>query len=207
MPYQHDVFISYKRDRFADEWLINCFLPIFRFKVQQAIAAETNRKPGSIFFDQTDIAPAQLAFDHEGIEPGQNWRDALTRAIRTSRCAVALWSPLYFQSEWCNIEWRSFYERGKSFNPSKELVIPASIYDGKVFPNDARATQFIDLSEFVVIGTAFKNTELYVQLQKKLDGFAQRVAEVVAQAPAFDNWAVAAPPPAPPPPDIPKPVL
>jgi hypothetical protein len=87
MPYRHDVFLSYRRDSFCDDWFITRFIPVFKYKIRQAIAAETGRLPQSIFFDHTDVSAADWAFaDQEGIEPGENWRAALEDAIRYSRC-------------------------------------------------------------------------------------------------------------------------
>lgn len=91
MPYRHDVFLSYRRDSFRDAWLIMHFIPVFKFTDREAIAAETGRLPQSIFFDRTDVSAAGRAVaGEEGIEPGQTWRTALERAIRYSRCVVAM---------------------------------------------------------------------------------------------------------------------
>ena len=188
MAYIHDVFISYKRDPFKDEWLLEHFMPLFSYFVREEIAAECGRLPERIFFDQTDVSAASRTFDQHGIEPGQQWRDALAQAIKTSRCLVALWSPMYFFSEWCLIEWESFRLRTGGGQP---LVIPMRVHDGESFPKPAKDLQAPDFSDFVIIGPGFKQTKAYPEFQQKLRGFARAVAKGVAQAPAFADFPLA----------------
>ncbi len=184
MPYVHDVFISYKRDPIQDEWLATHFIPLFLHSVRQAVAAECRRAPGGIFFDQTELSSEARRFDQGGIEPGQVWRDALANAIQVSRCMVALWSPLYFYSEWCLIEWHSFRER--SVATGRPVVVPISVHDGEAFPLDAQAIQGPDFSDYVIIGAGFKETKLYPEFQRAIRTFATAVARCVRQAPEFD---------------------
>src|SRR5271165_7140485 len=114
MPYQYDIFISYHRQKFQDEWLIEHFLDRFEFLVTEEIAGLCGRPSSGIFFDQREVNPAiRTGTFRSGrrIEPGDNWRKELETAIKTSRCLVGLWSPMYFLSRWCRTEWRSFEKR------------------------------------------------------------------------------------------------
>lgn len=185
----HDVFISYKRDPWQDPWLVDEFMPAFSSLVRNEIAAACQRKPQSIFFDRAALAPHHLVFDQKGIDPGQQWQDALREAIRTSRCVVTLWQPMYFYSDWCLIEWRSFHERQKS--TQRVLVLPLSVHDGESFPNEARGLQAQNFSDYVLIGAAFRETRLYVEFQQRLKQFAQKVALAVRDAPPFDDFPIA----------------
>ena len=188
--YVHDVFISYKRDPYQDAWLMDEFMPAFSSLVRNEIAAACNRKPQSIFFDRAELSPTSMSFDQSGIDPGQEWQNALREAIRTSRCVVTLWQPMYFYSDWCQVEWRSFHERAKK--TQRRLVVPISVHDGEAFPADAKGLQASSFSDYVIIGAAFRETKLYVEFQQRLKVFAQKVAQAVRDAPAFADWSIVA---------------
>jgi hypothetical protein len=203
--YTYDVFISYKRDPVQDEWLHDHFVPLFASAVRQEIAAACNREPEKIFFDQVELTKEKRVFDLNGIDPGQQWRDALQLALKTSRCLVALWSPLYFFSGWCKAEWETFKKRSPQV--SRDLVVGISVYDGNNFPPDAQAIQLMDFADFNIIGAGYKTTPLYVTFQQEVKKLALHVAQVVSKAPDFDdNWPVVdvTPPTNPPAPDIPQ---
>jgi len=187
--YEYDVFISYRRDQFRDAWLNESFIPLFTQLLQEDIAEVCQRITRGIFFDQTALP------DHKrqlrGLEPGDDWQEALRAAIKSSRCVVCLWSPLYFFSEWCQLEWTSFRQRGLSTQHT--LVVPMSVHDGNSFPPGAKAMQAPDFSDYVVVGEGFRKTEAYVQFQKNLKQFSQKVAKCVNNAPAFADFPMAAP--------------
>lgn len=195
MPYTHDIFISYKRDQFKDSWLNESFVPMFMYYVHEQIAATCGRPTQGIFFDQTAVSNDQRRLDAKGLEPGDDWRNALRRAIKTSRCVVCLWSPLYFYSEWCKVEWSSFHQR--ALNTGRRLVVPMSVHDGLSFPDAAQALQAPDFSSFVRIGDGFKKTEAYQVFQERMQAFAITVAECVHNAPEFDDFPLAEAGPAP----------
>lgn len=186
MPYTYDIFLSYRRSQLRSEWLTEHFIPLFWDIVREEITAETHRTPSGFFFDQTDLSEEMRKFDLHGIEPGENWRNKLKEAITASRCMIALWSPLYFHSEWCLIEWKSFLERGRA--KQKDLLVPISVHDGDSFPSDARDSQYMKFVEFVFIGDGYKKTELYVKFQQELRNLARRVAKVISTAPEWEAW-------------------
>jgi hypothetical protein len=43
MTYVNDVFISYKRDPFENEWLVEHFMPMFLYFVREEITAACGR--------------------------------------------------------------------------------------------------------------------------------------------------------------------
>jgi hypothetical protein len=186
--YQHDVFISYRRDPVDDQWLKQHFVPLFASAVRQAITAECQRLPAGIFFDQSLPDGETRVFQLSGVDPGERWREVLRNAIRASRAAILLWSPLYFYSEWCNIEWMSFETRSRKFQ--RNLLVPVSVHDGESFPAKAREAQIEDLSDFVNIGEGFTRTALYVDFQQRLRALARKVALVVKNSPPFSEWPV-----------------
>lgn len=202
MAYMYDVFISYKRDPVHDGWLEQHFVPLFTSWVRQEIAAKCGRPPAKIFFDQTEVSPQFLKFEQTGvlgIEPGQEWQQALSNAIKTSRCMLGLWSPLYFYSNWCLVEWESFNLRAQA------LVKPISIHDGESFPVHARAIQGIpDFAPYVNIGGGYRETPRYVEFQDQIRNLARTVALAVRDAPSFAEFPIFQPPAPKVGPDIPQ---
>jgi hypothetical protein len=202
--YQYDIFLSYKREPVQDEWLRDHFVRLFASAVRNEIAAVCKRQPQKIFFDQTDLMDETRVFDLNGIDPGQEWRDALKVALKTSRCLVALWSPLYFFSDWCTAEWQTFRNRGD--HVGRKLVVGISVHDGEGFPAAAQAIQYMNFQDFTIVGEGFKTSLLYVTFQQQIKKLASYVAKTVSDAPNFDDWPVVdvTPPTNPPTPDIPQ---
>jgi TIR domain len=199
MVYSHDVFISYRREQFQNAWMIEHFLPRLRAHLANEIAAECNSQLGSIFFDQTGVdAKIQTGLaGANGIEPGENWKNALRSAIRLSKCMIGLWSPTYFMSPWCNIEWRSFEaRRPKAKVP---IVIPISVFNAKRLPPEAQEYQVIEMDDYVIDGPSLRESRIFVDFNKALKLVAANVAQAVCHAPAFEDWKVIEPPPNEPP--------
>jgi hypothetical protein len=147
MAYQYDAFFSYKRDRESDDWHERV-----KNKLTFWLKQELQRQDVKIFFDT------------EEIRTGMRWSQKLSDALRRSKCLVCIWSPLYFQSRWCVSEWMSFVERSNLVN--NELIIPASYFDGENFPQAAKATQFLDFSEFASTMPRFWDTESAVRFEE-----------------------------------------
>ncbi len=193
MEYEHDIFLSYKRDRVQEEWIRDHFLPLLESDVSNEIAGRCGRPAMSIFFDKAGATAGTEETIVRGLEPGAKWEPALQEAIRKSRCMIGLWSPNYFFSGWCLMEWKSFAEREQ--RTSATLVLPVSVYDGNNFPEDARAVQAFDISEFVNIGDGFKKSEAYVRFQAQVRLLASRAGGLVQAAPAFAEFPIVTSPP------------
>ena len=214
MPdYEYDVFISYERDSLTTGWITEHFLPLFRTWLRQEISAICARPALPIFFDtsQTDPEfPQDLKLKVAGIPPGSDWDKSLRDAIRVSRCMVGIWNPPYFDSHWCNIEWKSFDQRSQATGSS--VLIPTRFHDGNSFPQRATQIQSIDFSPYALFGAALVQSRRYVQFQQAVQLLARQVATAVKGAPPFAPWPVAdeimpPPPPTPPPPHVPFPRL
>ena len=167
------------------------------------IADVCGRPSLPIFFDssQTDPTfPTDLKQKLEGIKPGANWDDALRKAIRVSRCMVGIWNPPYFFSDWCNLEWQSFDRRADK--TGCDVLLAASVHDGKSFPTKAAARQRLDFSPYVLFGPALINSKKYEDFQVAVKLLAHYVALSVQSAPPFESWPLAedVPEPTPPPP-------
>lgn len=169
MAYQYDVFFSYKRDRESDDWHEKV-----KNKLEHWLKHELQRQNVRIFFDTEEITT------------GMRWRAKLADALKRSRCIACIWSPLYFQSKWCVSEWMTFVRREELVK--RELVMPASYFDGDTFPPSATAKQFIDFSEFASTMPKFWETADAVEFESnKLKPFAHALAVAIVNAPNYDD--------------------
>jgi hypothetical protein len=189
MDYTYDVFISYRRQRNKSEWLIEHFLPLFEEYLSDSIILTCGRRPRKLFFDQTDVNPNLRQFEQRlgGIDVGANWRLALRNAIKLSCCMLGVWSPGYFLSEWCCVEWNSFARRQQL---DTRVIVPISVHDGQSFPQAARDMNYLDLSSYMIVGEGFRKSEKYVTFQETLKNLADSVAHAVKSAPTFADWPV-----------------
>jgi hypothetical protein len=177
MPYENDVFLSYLTEKPCGTWVHEHFLPYFRHQLGNAL----NRR-------------AEIFVDREGIHSGQNWPNRLKQALATSRCLVGIWSPLYFQSEWCRNECAIMRHRemklglGTTARPDG-LLVGVRVNDGIYFPEYARDTHRADFEQFFVDGPGFSRSELHVDFQLAVPSFAEDVARVVRLAPDWSpEW-------------------
>ena len=169
MAYQFDAFFSYKRDPESDDW---------HERVKEKLTFWLKQQLG-----RQDV---RMFFDREDIRTGARWHARLTEALKTSRCIVCFWSPLYFRSKWCLSEWKTFEERGKQVR--RDLVLPASYFDGETFPRDALALQFRDFSKYASTMPRFWDTESAVRFEELcLRPFAQDLAAAIRRAPAYNE--------------------
>jgi TIR domain len=169
MAYQYDAFFSYKRDRESDSWHERV-----KDKLTFWLKHELGRQDVRIYFDTSEI------------RGGMQWSEELRTALRRSKCLVCFWSPLYFQSKWCVSEWLSFAERSRKLN--RQLILPASYFDGENFPSRAREIQFLDFSEFASTLPRFWDTEAAVRFEdQRIRPFARDLAALIRQAPPFDD--------------------
>jgi hypothetical protein len=169
IEYQFDAFFSYKRDRESDDW---------HEHVKSTLAFWLRQE-----LEKQDV---RIFFDREDIRTGMRWRKKLADALKGSRCIVCVWSPLYFQSQWCVSEWMTFVERERLVN--RELVMPAAYFDGETFPDAAKARQFLDFSEFASTMPRFWQTESAVRFEEeKLRPFARDLAELIRSAPPYND--------------------
>lgn len=124
------------------------------------------------------------------IHVGQKWPIRLKEALAHSRCLVGIWSPLYFQSEWCRAECAIMLHResqlgfGKITN-SDGLVVGIKVNDGDHFPQYARHIQYADFESYFVDGPGFTTTALHVEFQKAIVPLSTQIARIVSIAPVW----------------------
>lgn len=175
--YQYDVFLSYLHEKPCGTWVIEHFLPYFQHQLGNAL----NRK-ASVFFDRT------------GIHSGQKWPEGLKQALAHSRCLVGIWTPLYFQSQWCLSECAVMRHReselgfGTTQN-SGGLIVGVKVNDGIHFPEFARNSQYACFDDFFCDGPGFTQHPLHVDFQKAIVPLTVDVALIVGNAPPWSpDW-------------------
>ncbi|MBK7439720.1 MAG: toll/interleukin-1 receptor domain-containing protein [Saprospiraceae bacterium] len=173
--YEYEVFLSYKRGKIREEWLHEIFKPLFEMQLEESLGHRCN-----IFIDQKTIPP------------GVDWPDYLSEALSKSKCLVAILSPSYFGSQWCMKEFNAMHYRQTELRKKKILakeysVIVPFVKQGPmdVFPDFVDRIQLLDYSMFNKIGEAFKKSELYLEMQGKIERDAQQTAQMIKNAPAW----------------------
>lgn len=191
--YQYDVFISYRRRPFIQDWVRNHFHPLL-----EQWLPEHHHSSTKIFVD-------------DGIETGDSWPDALRQAIAVSRCLVAVWSPGYFRSPWCLAELHTMLAREsvlgfrKPGNP-KGLVYPVLLSDGEHFPANVKAIQRADFRDYNTPHQVFRETIEYVKFDKAIQALSRELSGMISRAPQWQSgWPVMTPPaPLQTPPELPR---
>lgn len=178
MGYDYDVFLSYLHEKPSGTWVMEHFLPYFQHQLGNALG-----RRAALFIDRT------------GIHLGQKWPARLKQALARSCCLVGIWSPLYFQSEWCLCECAVMRHREEKLGfgtreNTEGLIVGVRVNDGDHFPPYAKESQSGDMRQFFYDGNGFTQSPLYVDFQKRVNEFATEVARVVNNAPAWsEEWA------------------
>jgi hypothetical protein len=175
LEYEHDLYFSYPRSELVTNWVVEQLLPL----MQEYLELELGRK-ADVFLDQAVIAT------------GQDWANAQRRALLHSRLLLAIWSPAYFASRWCFAEFTTFLERSNLVR--QNLIIPLAIHGGQSFPTEAKAFQWANFQEFMIIGKAFKQTPRYVDFQVAVRALCQDITRLLENVPPFNpDWPIAEP--------------
>lgn len=175
MPYQFDVFISYKRGRINDQWLTEIFLPFF----ESYLDDELPHRP-KIFLDKT------------GLTPGVDFNNELFQNLICSKCLVAICSPPYFRrSEWCIKEFltmkymQEYYKLGVHTVP-RTLIWPVIYREIQPLPDIIKNINFLDYSEFNVVGEAFFKSEKSLKFQEKLQEDISTISDIILNVPPLN---------------------
>lgn len=173
MDYLHDVFLSYKRHSLTLEW--------------------TRRVHQQLRFWLTEELGRDAGFfiDEDSIETGERWPERLREGLLRSRCMVSIWSPSYFNSDWCMSEWRSFRAREDRLGlKSHGLIAPVRFGDGEFFPEEAQKVQWIDVAPYTSLLPAFWESSRALELEDRVKELARDVAKIVRKAPPFEDWPI-----------------
>jgi hypothetical protein len=168
MPYQYDVFFSYRRDPENNDWHKRV-----KDKLIHHLKFELNSEEVVAFFDT------------EEIKSGERWRKKIQLALQSSKCIVCIWSPRYFNSKWCVSEWLTFERRSETCGV--DLICPARYHDGQHYPGTARDRQSPDFSGYTSTLPRFWDTERAVEFERNyLMPFARDLAGIITAAPQFN---------------------
>jgi hypothetical protein len=171
--YGYEVFLSYRRWPLHLRWLDRYFVPLFEGYLGQYVVDKcTDRHPDRMLFR-----------DVEDVKFGMRIPARVEHGIRHARCLVALLSPEYFRSQWCVVEWDSFKTRGQ--NEGRELVVPAIVHDGETVRTAISDTMSVNFHDDFTDGESFKRSRKYMPFEKKVRSLAERVAEIVKNAPEW----------------------
>jgi hypothetical protein len=162
--YTYDVFISYVRGGHVDKWVEQWF----HQHLHEGLQNELDDDP-TIFWDKRSL------------NPGDNWRVGLQNGLAASKCLVPIWTPPYFRSSWCNAEWRCFLERERE--TGSRLIHPVQWHDSSRFPPEARETQLFDFREFAVVGSAFSQTQTFIEFERRMKVFCTGLADKIRRVP------------------------
>jgi hypothetical protein len=176
LPYQYDLFISYRRFGKWPEWVRDHLLP----KLTLYLGEELGEEP-------------RIAFDEEVIESGDSWPIALAQKLGRSKALVALCSRQYFASAWCKSELAHMMAREKacglrSLTQSGGLIVPAVIHDGEDFPGEIAAIKPYPLQNFANPWIAFGSptAEAFASAIRQ---WAPQVKSAIRRAHEFaDKW-------------------
>lgn len=181
--YIHDVFISYRHESPVRDWVLAHFYELLKGWLPQYMPVD--HKP-EIFIDAD-------------IETGTEWPAMLRRELQRSRCLLTIWSPVYFQSEWCLAEFHSFREREKQLGLRTDekpygLIYAVLFANARDLPAEVRAIRYKDMSDWAISSPAFKESKYYIEFEMEMKKLCQELAGMIRQAPAWeDNWPVVTP--------------
>ena len=179
MAYKHDVFLSYTTSPPVGDWVHEHLLCFFESYLAQAL----NRPDANWFVDR------------EGISSGDSWPERINRSLARSRCMVAVWSPLYFKSEWCLHECAVMRHRERQLgyrtmqNPSG-LILPINVFDGEHFLDFAKKIKWLDCRKFLRQSKVFKFTPRFMELEDlMIEWISNDVAKAINNAPPWsEKW-------------------
>jgi TIR domain len=184
--YEFDVFLSYRRLGTVRSWVHNHFHPM----LTDCLADEMPRVP-SIFLDI------------DSIDEGEHWPEKLAWAHRRSRLVVAVWTPSYFGSRWCQAEWRTMQARERTVGvlpsgKSATLFYPITLKDGERFPAEARNVQQCDMKKWNVSAESYRQTSEYAEFERQVANVAERLNGMLLVVPDWrEDWPELRPEPAP----------
>ena len=138
MPYDTDIFVSYRRDPETLLWISRFLVPI----VRQRVSLELGNDPAIYVHEVTAQIPA-----------GTAWPVVLGKTIAQSRTLIALWSGNYLASEWCQQELALMLDRerrhkARTVKNEYGLVIPIVVHDGESIPKALGSAQRLDAKDY-----------------------------------------------------------
>ena len=174
MAYEYDIFVSYRRDPEALEWIRRFLRPLMMHRV----GLEMDRTPTMFIHEVTDQ-----------IQAGTAWPVELGETIASSRILVALWTKNFLRSEWCQQELSLMLEREKTMKartPTNKygLVIPIIAHDGETIPSNLASAQQLIVKEWFNTRLPDNGPEA-AALAERISLHAPGIAEAIDAAPTW----------------------
>jgi hypothetical protein len=176
MPYEFDVFVSYRRHYEWPMWVREIFRPLFDHWLGE------------------ELGRAHNVFTDYEVESGVSWPQRLGQALGGSRVLVSLLSRQYFSSPWCQLEFAHMRAREVKCNLRTAhcpggLIIPAHIHDGQDFPKFALEIQAAQLQQYTNVRLA-KGGLTEEQLSSEIRKWMPDIVQAINSAPGYDpTWA------------------
>jgi hypothetical protein len=165
MSYQNDIFISYRREKYAwTPWARD----IFKLALESCLQRELG-DPANIYID-------------DQVPTGTNFVNHLARSLATSKVMVALLSKDYFSSDWCVHELDLMMKKAKR----RDLIIPIVVHDGQAIPDEVSKLKHADFRSYANPALC-QGGRLYHEFWDSLRELAQRIGNAVQAAPKFDR--------------------
>jgi FxsC-like protein len=137
-------------------------------------------------------------FDQQGLQLGEQWDPALVTALQSSKTMVSLYSPGYFNSEYCGKEWQFFNLRRQQYVAERQAAGEANPLPPPVFkpviwvplPQGASAPAAVGGPQYTSGNPqAIHNTtgvrrlrKQYNRFQAEYEDFKDKLAEEIYQA-------------------------
>lgn len=171
MPYEHDIFISYKRSVMWTPWVLEEFKP---------------RLEG---FLESEVGPS-LVFADDNIQAGAHWEEVLHSKICRSKIMIALLSASYFKSPWCKKELALMLEREQIcahlMNQSNHgLIIPIRL-GGEGFPKRIADIQRLDFARHANPDISKQTLPAY-NFSNDIQSLAKIISDSLFQAPSWES--------------------
>lgn len=184
MGYEFDIFLSYRRSGLgtAGRWVRQHFYPL----LLDAYADECGGNL-SVFIDL-------------GVEAGDHWPSRLESALSRSRLMVTVWSPPYFESPWCDAEWRTMCAREQAVGlagPCRPhgLIYPVVYSDGDYFPREAQERQARSVKPWSYPREGYRESRDYDNLFDAVRLMAREIRDQLKAVPPWESgWPVVRPP-------------
>jgi TIR domain len=179
MSYSWEVFVSYRREDPVERWTQKVLAPAFKKWLPQY------HKPARVFLD----------VDEEALPAGSEWAKVLGPALHQSCCLLTVFSPQYFDSEWCLAEFHTMLERQRK--TGSVLLLPLHFSDGDYFSAEANALQkaFVPVEKYNTF-SSLAQAEASAGFMRMVKQICQLVHARLDAAPAWDpSWPLRQPQP------------
>lgn len=179
MAYQHDIFISYRRQELTLEWINNQFIPLLKHHI----------------FDELGRDP-QFYVDTQ-LESGTTWPVSLGSALGASRTIIPLWTKAFPKSKWCSCELGHMLEREKrsgfrTHDKPSGLVFPTIIHDGEKLPIAIATIQKTEIQECYNVRMSKYSPKAEI-LDDLLKPLGKAIADAINNAPDWkQDWQIEA---------------